>query len=114
MGREDDYTGSHIGDDDSDYLPADVDLYEFDADDEDNVYYDDLGENEQELRFSAVADGATTLQSAATKLYDLADELLVLVEDGWELLDDVTDGRAVAVRFTEIEFEDEDEDEETA
>lgn len=100
--REDPYTGSPLGDDDDlDLLAADVDLlYEFDPDDEALINeYDDLADNEQVIHFGEIANGAKTLQDAASRLYDFADELFAMSEDGWEIVDDVTNCHATAVRF---------------
>lgn len=106
--RENDYTGSPIDeDDDSGFLAADVDLYEFDPDDE--VLADEfaaLDENEQDIHITSAADGAKTLRETAEKLYDFADELIALVEEGWEIVDDIANGHGVAVRF---DFDPEDE-----
>lgn len=95
--REDPYTGAPIddGDEIAALLDADI-LSEFDVDDE----FDTLGdENEMELNVCGVADGVRSLRDAADLLYELADEFLALAADGWEILDDITDGRGVAVRL---------------
>lgn len=99
--REDDYTGSPLGDDvDIDLLAADVDLYEFDPDDESLAdEFAAQAENEQTLHFAEVANGTKSLRDAAEALHDFADELFSMADEGWELVDDVTNGHAVAVRF---------------
>lgn len=98
--REDDYTGKSIGDDDLDLLATDVDLYEFDPDDEALIdEYVDLMDNEQVIHFGTIADGAKSLREAAGMLYDFADDLTSMSEEGWEIVDDVALGHATAVQF---------------
>lgn len=105
---EDDYTGNPIGDDVDIDLPADVDLYEFDADDEALAdEFASLEENEQTIHFAEVANGTKSLRDAAEALHDFADELFAMADEGWELVDDVTNGHAVAVRFGVDDEEDE-------
>lgn len=102
--REDDYTGSPIGDDDIDLLANDVDLYEFDPDDE--ALADEfaaLAENEQVIRIGPIANGAKSLTEVAEKLYDFADDLIAMSEEGWEIVDDIVDGHGTAVQFAAIE-----------
>lgn len=101
MVRENDWTGLPIDDDgDADFLAADEDLYEFSPEDEALAdEYASLMENEQVLHFGNVSDGAKTLREAADALFAFADELVALADDGWELVDDVASGRAIAVRF---------------
>lgn len=104
---ENDYTGSPLDDDDdSAFLAADVDLYEFDPDEAELA--DELmalAENEQMLHFGEVANGAKSLREAAEKLYDFADDLITMSEEGWEIVDDVANGHATAVQFAAIEGE---------
>ncbi len=99
--REDDYTGTPIddGDEIAELLADDV-LSEFDAE-----YSESFGEDESEMivDLRAAAEGAKSLREIAELLYDLADELLALSADGWEILDDITNGHGVAVRFDEEE-----------
>jgi hypothetical protein len=98
--REDDYTGKPLGDDDLDLLAADIDLFEFDPDDE--LFVDEVGdfaENEQVIHFGEAANGAKTIREAAEKLYEFADELFTMSEEGWEIVDDVANGHGTAVRF---------------
>jgi hypothetical protein len=98
--REDDWTGSLIDDEDEALLAADVDLYEFDADDEALAdEYALLGEHEQVINFAEAANGAKSLREAAEKLYDLADEMIALAEDGWDIVDDIAHGQGTAVQF---------------
>lgn len=104
---ENDYTGSPIGDDDSAFLSADADLYEFDPDDD--VLADEfaaLAENEQVLHLGEIANGAKSLREAAERLHDYADDLTAMSEDGWEIVDDVTNGHATAVQFGALEEDD--------
>lgn len=106
--REDDYTGSPLdADDDTGLLPADVDLYEFDPDEEALAEeLTALEENEQVIRIGAAAEGAKTLQDAASALYDFADDLVAMSEEGWELVDNIAGGQGTAVQFAAIEGED--------
>lgn len=98
--REDDWTGSPLDeDDDSAFLAADADLYEFDVDDALADEFAALAENEQVIHFGEIANGAKTLREAAEKLYDFADDLFAMSEEGWEFVDDVTNGHGTAVRF---------------
>lgn len=103
--RENDYTGTPVDvDDDSAFLPADVDLYEFDPDDE--ALADEfaaLEECEQAIRIGACAEEAKSLQEVAAALYDYADELTELASEGWELVDSITNGEGTAVQFSAIE-----------
>lgn len=105
--REDDYTGSLIGDDDEDSLvAADADLYEFDVDDERLAdEFAALAENEQVLNFGDIANGAKSLRDAAEALHDFADDLVTLSEEGWELVDDVQNSYGTAVQFAALEEE---------
>lgn len=103
---EDDYTGSPVGDDDSAFLAADADLYEFDPADETLAdEFAALAEHEQLIVFGSVADGAKSLQEAAGRLYDFADDLIVMSEEGWEIVDDITAGHGTAVQFAAIDSE---------
>lgn len=106
MRREDDWTGSPLDeDDDSEFLPADADLYEFDVlDDIDESLM--LADSEQVIHFGEIANGSKSLREAAEKLYDFADDLIAMSEEGWEIVDDVTLGHATAVQFG---LDDEDE-----
>lgn len=98
MRREDPYTGSPLDDDDdSEFLAADADLYEFDVLDGDIV--DEFATDEQVIHFGEIANGAKTLREAAERLYDFADDLIAMSEEGWEVVDDVTLGHATAVQF---------------
>lgn len=99
--REDDYTGFLIDeDDDEQFLAADADLYEFDVDDE---FFDPLeSPTDQVLHFGEVVNGIKTLRAVAERLHDFADELYLLADDGWELVDDVSNGHATIVNFIEI------------
>lgn len=105
MRKEDDYTGSPVGDDDDiDFLANDADLYEFDP--EEDALADAfaaLAENEQMIRIAPTANGAKSLAEIAEKLYDFADDLIAMSEEGWEIVDDVVDGHATAVQFAAIE-----------
>ncbi len=96
--RENDYTGSPIDGDDELAEIEDLGLYEFDAD-KDVLDFDVDDDSEQVIHFGSVANGASTLRAAAELLYDFADELLELSGEGWEIVDDVTNGHATAVRF---------------
>lgn len=103
---EDDYTGSPIGDDDSDFVAADEDLYEFDPDDE--ALADEfaaLAEHEQLIQVGSAADGAKSLREAAERLYDFADDLISMSEEGWEIVDDIQNGHGTAVQFGAFEAE---------
>lgn len=96
---EDDYTGSHIEDGDvlSDIEEALVGVHEIDLDGDPLSFDED--ENETLIEVHSVANGAKSLHDAAEMLYDLADELLALSADGWEIVDDITGGYGTAVRF---------------
>lgn len=97
--HEDDYTGSPIEDgDEFSRLEEDlVGVYEVDLD-EDPLSFD-ADDSEMVLHVGGVADGAKSLQEAAEKLYDLADEMLAMSAEGWEFVDDVVGGYGTAVRF---------------
>ncbi len=98
--REDDYTGNPLGDDDIELPAADIDLYEFDPDDEALANeFAALAEYEQIISIGDVADGAKSLREVAELLYDYADELLELSGEGWEIVDDILNGQGTAVRF---------------
>jgi hypothetical protein len=106
--HENDYTGSPVEDDDSAFLAAGDDLYEFSPDDEALAdEYADLMDGEQVIHFGEVANGAKSLREAAQMLYDFADDLTAMSEEGWEIVDDVTNGHGTAVRFG---LDDEDSD----
>lgn len=93
---EDDYTGVSTGE------PSDLDellddgFYEESFDDEDAI---DDDENEIYLNVIEAVNGSKSLLETASRLYDLADELSELSENGWEIVDDVLNGHATAVRF---------------
>ena len=91
---EDDYTG-HLLDDFDDLLdPTDEDLSEWDED----YFEDDLEpDGETIVNVIDVVEGAKSLQDAAERLYEYADELLSLSATGWELMDNVTNGQGVAL-----------------
>lgn len=98
--RENDYTGAPLDeDDDSEFLAADADLYEFDVDDALVNELTDLMESEQVIHFGEIANGAKSLQEAASMLYDFADDLVAMAEEGWEIVDDISNGHGTAVRF---------------
>lgn len=98
--RENDYTGAPLDeDDDSAFLAADIDLYEFDADDPLLEEFGSMADNEQVIHFGEVANGAKSLRDAAERMYDFADELIALSEEGWELVDDVANSHGTAVQF---------------
>ena len=96
--REDDYTGSPIDDGDELSLLEGAGLYEIDLDEEPIAFSID-DDNETVLHFGGVANGAKSLQEAAERLYDLADELLAMSGEGWEIVDDISNGHGTAVRF---------------
>ncbi len=98
--REDDYTGSLLDDDDPALVSADVDLYEFDADDDAAAEaFAAAAADEQTLHFGGAANGAKSLADAAQLLYDFADNLVELIAEGYELVDDVANGHGTAVQF---------------
>lgn len=94
--NEDPYTGAPLED------PADL------AELLDEGFYE---ENWEDENFSAVIDdeilfdvveninGSASLLEIASRLHDLADELLELSENGWEIVDDVIDGQATIIHF---------------
>lgn len=94
---EDPYTGTTIeGPSDINEL-LDDGFYETSLDEDGDISVDD-----DEILFN-VADpvnGATSLLDIASRLYDLADELTNLSEEGWEIVDDVINGHATIVQFT--------------
>ena len=98
--HEDDYTGSQIEDDDELALIEGTlgGVFDIDIDDDASIYVGD-DENETVIDVRTVANGSKSLQEIAERLYDLADELLELAGEGWEILDDVTHGQGIAVRF---------------
>jgi hypothetical protein len=101
--RENDYTGHLIDTDDDDaFLPADAELFDWEADEDalpPEIAYG--GGDEEIIHVASAADGAKTLQEAAKMLYDFADELLELSASGWEILDDITNGHGVAVSLSD-------------
>lgn len=98
--REDDYTGRKIDDGDelSQIEEALVGSYEIDLE-EDALAYGGDDENETLIHIGAVANGAKSLREAAEMLYDMADELLAMSAEGWEIVDDIANGHGTAVRF---------------
>ena len=94
--REDPYTGSTI--DDGNELAEITDLLTFEIDDDDLDIYGEE-DNEQVIHVGSAANGAKTLRDAAEMLYDYAEELLVLSNEGWEIVDDISNGHGTAVRF---------------
>lgn len=98
--HEDPYTGSIIddGDEVTNLIDDDI-LSEFNIDDEDFVDALDGEDGETVVNIQNAADGARSLQEVAERLYAMADELLDLSADGWEILDDISDGHGVAIRF---------------
>ena len=97
--REDDYTGSKIDDGDELSHIEDLGLFELPDDDVDVIssYGDD--DNEMLIHVGGAANGAKSLREVAERLYDLADELLAMSGEGWEIVDDITNGYGTAVRF---------------
>lgn len=106
MAREDDYTGAPIDDGDQLSLLEEIGVFEIDPGVEVLTFGVD-DENETVLHFGDAANGARSLAEVAERLYDLADELLELSADGWEIVDDVVNGHGVAVRFETDETDDE-------
>lgn len=100
--REDDYTGSLIDSDDpTDALLQELEdagLHELDDDEYRTLIYGD-DDDEVVLNITSAADGAKSLREAAEMLYDFADELAAMSAEGWEIVDDITNGHATAVRF---------------
>jgi hypothetical protein len=91
---EDDYTGHPLEDFDDLLGPNDADLSEWDEDD----FVDDLDESgETVVNIIDAVDGSKSLQDAAERLYEYADELLSLSALGWELMDDITNGQGIAL-----------------
>lgn len=94
---EDYYTGHNIE------LPTNLDdlledgFYEIGLEEDGDIPVDD----DSEIHFnpSETVNGAVSLSEIATRLYDLADELTALSEDGWEIVCDVADGQATIVNF---------------
>lgn len=102
---ENDYTGSPIEVDGQLALLEGLDYHEFDVDGDDDVLYAE-DENETLIHVGGAANGAKSLQEAAERLYDFADELLTLSNEGWEIVDDISNGHGTAVRFDVDEDED--------
>lgn len=101
--REDDYTGVPIEDDDE-ILDLEINgLFEVGL--EETVIYDD-DENEMVIHLEGAADGAKSLEEAAQMLYDFADGLVIMSQDGWEIIDDIANGHGIAVKFSAFEEED--------
>ena len=96
--RENDYTGSPTDGDDERSQFDELLLFEIDVD-EDVLNFDVDDENEQVIHVGEAANGATSLREAAEHLYDFADELLDMSNEGWELVDAVAGGHGTAVRF---------------
>jgi hypothetical protein len=107
--HEDDYTGSRIDDDDELSLIEDtLSVIDVDLGDDLTIYASE-DDNETDIYIRSVADGAGSLQEIAERLYDLADELLELSGEGWEIIDDIANGHGVAVKF-DVDESDELED----
>ena len=96
---EDDYTGKLFDDDDllSHLGEGLVGVHELDPDE---LFFtgEEVGDD-MVITVSAVADGATSFQDAAERLYDLADELLAFAAEGWEIIDEIANGQGAVVRF---------------
>lgn len=105
--REDDYTGSQIDDGDelSQIESTLVGVFEIDLAEDTLAYSGDDGD-EMLIHVGGAANGAKSLQEAAEMLYDLADELLAMSGEGWEIVDDIVNGHGTAVRFDELDATD--------
>jgi hypothetical protein len=99
--HEDDYTGRLFDDDFGELAgPTDAELTEWDEDD-----FEDELEDEDETIINVLdaVEGAKTLQDAAERLYEYADELLSLSALGWELMNDISVGQGVALVLGEAD-----------
>lgn len=100
----DDYTG----------VPLDFDDYGEPTDDDivgldewlenDGVDFDEYDDdygivNETVIRSGPVTDDARSLKEVAERLYDLADELLSMFDEGWELVDVIENGQGIAIKL---------------
>lgn len=95
---EDDYTGTRF-DDFEDLEPTDEELIDWD---DDEAFEDDLEvPGETPVDVIGVVEGAKTLRDVAERLYEYADELLSLSALGCELMDDMSNGRGVALTVGE-------------
>jgi hypothetical protein len=92
---EDDYTGTP--EETFSDLVIDDGFYEVSLDEDGDIPVDD--DDEILLNTDEVLEGAVSLLDIATRLYDLADTLTSLSEEGWEIVDDVTNGQATIVQF---------------
>lgn len=92
---EDSYTGAPI--ESFDDLLIDDGFYEVQLEEDGDVPMED----DDEILFvvADVINGAASLSEIASRLYDLADNLTELSEDGWEIVSDVVEGHATIVRF---------------
>jgi hypothetical protein len=97
---EDDYTGTP--EETFSDLVIDEGFYEVSLDEDGDIPVDD-DDDEILLNVADVINGAVSLSEIATRLYDLADSLTELSEDGWEIVFDVTEGHATIVRFAATE-----------
>jgi MoaA/NifB/PqqE/SkfB family radical SAM enzyme len=96
---EDDYTGKLFDDDNylSEFKKFFVDINEIDLDNNFLSFAD--SENEVEIVYGNFANGSTSLRDVAERMYDLADDILSLSLDGWEIIDSVKNGRAAVIKF---------------
>jgi hypothetical protein len=104
--HEDDYTGVLDDDEFKDEFDfVDDDLPDWADDDSD---FDDEFEVPEETNISVIdaVEGAKSLQDAAERLYVLADELLSLAAIGWELMDDMAEGKGVALMVGDGDIDD--------
>lgn len=100
--HEDDYTGSLLGDDDDEFLAADTELFDWEADDDAlDPEFSYGASGEEHVNVLTAADGAKTLKEVAEMLYDFADELLELSAAGFELIDDIKSGHGIAVALSD-------------
>lgn len=97
--HEDDYTGAPIedGSDDLSHL-VEIDLENYEMDEDETMTAD---ENETVIYIGGAANGARSLEEAAEKLYRLADDMMIMSGEGWDLVDDVSNGYGTAVLFGE-------------
>jgi hypothetical protein len=95
---ENDYTGTAIDRPSSLDEILDDGFYEVAIDEDGDIPVDE-DDDEIFLNVADTVNGASSLSEIATRLYDLADELLSLSDDGWEIVVDVADGHATIVRF---------------